>query len=245
MNERILSLSNPSQRILADLVIGMIESQTCQLIAAGGIPVPPMHDTIKTSHPFSTLVNVSFPFDTPKLIDPLQPPDGWESVQDVDSVALLADEQKRFLSPESPYSVPLTSIFQPLEEVLDYTKEDPETAQSILSLRQPKPFCADANDKENPMKPSLSEGWREYNWLKEKHYWVSETIGSRIRVDIKVNQGRIAVYYFRSQQYDLGDAKCWVDDNEKGAVRLPGWWDRKYNVASVAYIDEKVTPGDH
>lgn len=80
---------------------------------------------------------------------------------------------------------------------------------------------------------------------------------------------RIAVYYFRSQKYDLGDANCWVDDNEKGAVRLPGWWKTAYNVAryepiitlrdglnaladhplihvcSVAYIDEKVTPGDH
>ena len=39
------------------------------------------------------------------------------------------------------------------------------------------------------------------------------------------------MYYFRSQRYDLGDAKCWVDDNEAGGKRLPGWWSREYNVA--------------
>lgn len=39
------------------------------------------------------------------------------------------------------------------------------------------------------------------------------------------------MYYFRSQRYDLGDAKCWVDDNVAGAKRLPGWWEREYNVA--------------
>jgi hypothetical protein len=81
------------------------------------------------------------------------------------------------------------------------------------------------------------------------------------RGGVLMRGGRIAVYYFRSQRYDLGDAKCWVDDNVAGAKRLPGWWEREYNVArcvfppllssaadpscSVAYIDEKVTPGDH
>lgn len=41
----------------------------------------------------------------------------------------------------------------------------------------------------------------------------------------------VAIYYFRSAQYSLGDALCWVDDNEKGAVRLPGYWSRAYNMA--------------
>lgn len=76
-----------------------------------------------------------------------------------------------------------------------------------------------------------------------------------------LTSSRVAVYYYRSQHYDLGDAKCWVDDNETGAVRLAGYWTKEYNVATyvdfdasvnqdadscrVAYIDEKVTPGDH
>jgi hypothetical protein len=42
---------------------------------------------------------------------------------------------------------------------------------------------------------------------------------------------RVAVYYYRSQQYDLGDAQCWVDDNEGGAVLLSGYWEKSYNVA--------------
>lgn len=41
----------------------------------------------------------------------------------------------------------------------------------------------------------------------------------------------VAVYYFRSQHYNLGDALCWVDDNEKGAVRLVGHWLKTYNMA--------------
>jgi hypothetical protein len=39
------------------------------------------------------------------------------------------------------------------------------------------------------------------------------------------------VYYYRSQHYHLGDAKCWVDDNERGAVMLKGYWAKQYNVA--------------
>lgn len=39
------------------------------------------------------------------------------------------------------------------------------------------------------------------------------------------------MYYYRSQHYDLGDALCWVDDNEKGAVNLAGYWTKQYNVA--------------
>lgn len=42
---------------------------------------------------------------------------------------------------------------------------------------------------------------------------------------------RVAVYYYRSQHYHLGDAKCWVDDNERGAVTLKGYWAKQYNVA--------------
>lgn len=41
----------------------------------------------------------------------------------------------------------------------------------------------------------------------------------------------VAVYYYRSQHYDLGNAKCWVDDNENGAVELEGYWTKQYNVA--------------
>jgi len=120
-------------------------------------------------------------------------------------------------------------------------------------------FCADANDREHPMAPSSREGWEPFVWNGEKHFWVSETIGARIKVDIKVKAGRVAVYYYRSQHYNLGNAKCWVDDNEKGGTELAGYWDKGYNVAvyvlhllpgyslisSVAYIDEKVTSGDH
>jgi hypothetical protein len=51
-------------------------------------------------------------------------------------------------------------------------------------------FCADANDAANPMKPTTHEGWEPFVWNGEKHFWVSNTVGARIRVEIKVNEGR-------------------------------------------------------
>lgn len=164
-------------------------------------------------------------------IDWSQPPEGWEATFDKDKIHALGKERRHFALPQTPYTIPFVSMFTPLRDLIDSTKPDPTTPGHILNLVQPNMFCADANDQQHPMKPHTAEGWEPYVWNEEKHYWVSSTVGAKIRVDIKVNAGRVAVYYFRSQHYDLGDALCWVDDNEHGAINLPGYWDRTYNMA--------------
>ncbi|WVR07844.1 hypothetical protein IAU60_004887 [Kwoniella sp. DSM 27419] len=232
-------------RILADLLVAYLESELCMLTHYGLPVVPAVTDTISTTEAFASLVDIPFPLDTLHLVDPVTPPQGWEATFDQGPLDSLASESRHFVLPSTPYSIPPVGMFTPLRDVVDPTEPDPVSGQHITGLVQPQLFCADANDKQHPMKPTSSDGWEPFVWNGEKHYWVSKTPGSRIRVEIKVHAGRVAVYYFRSQHYNLGDAKCWVDDNEKGAVDLAGYWSKQYNVAVVAYIDEKVTPGDH
>ncbi|ODN76243.1 hypothetical protein L202_06166 [Cryptococcus amylolentus CBS 6039] len=232
-------------RVLADTLISYLESELCMLTRYGLPVVPPIEDTIASTNPFSSLVDVPFALDTLHLVDPVTPPEGWEETFDLAPLQKLRDERRLFVVPSSPYAIPPVGVFTPLREVVDPHKPDPASGAHIEGLRQPQLFCADANDKKNPMTPTVADGWEPFVWNGEKHYWVADKPGARIRVEIKVNAGRVAVYYFRSQHYNLGDAKCWVDDNEEGGVLLHGYWTRQYNVAIVAYIDEKVTPGDH
>ncbi|KAJ9116977.1 hypothetical protein QFC22_004635 [Naganishia vaughanmartiniae] len=235
------------QRVLADVLTSYLEYELCRVSILGLPKDREPSTTLATLASFKDMIDLSFPFDPPHMTDPKLPPLGWERMFNATAIKALARESRQFISKTSPYSLPLTEIFTPLRDVVsDHSPaDDPKTPDALLHLVQPQMFCADANDPQHPMRPVLSSGWREYDWNGEKHYWVSDQVGARIRVDVKVAEGRIAVYYFRSKMYDLGDAKCWVDDNEKGAKRLPGWWSRDYNVASVAYIDEKVTSGDH
>nr|XP_031858962.1 uncharacterized protein CI109_005630 [Kwoniella shandongensis]KAA5526034.1 hypothetical protein CI109_005630 [Kwoniella shandongensis] len=241
----ILHPNARGHRILADLLISYLESELCMLTHYGLPVVPPVADTISSTDPFSDLVDIPFPLDTLHLVDPVTPPPNWESTFDLKPLQALTEERRFFVLPSTPYSVPPVGIFTPLRDVVDPKKPDPTSGKHITGLIQPKLFCADANDPQHPMAPTKFEGWEKFVWNGEKHYWVSSTVGARIRVEITVTAGRVAVYYFRSQHYNLGDARCWVDDNEDGAVMLSGYWTKQYNVAVVAYIDEKVTPGDH
>jgi hypothetical protein len=37
-------------------------------------------------------------------------------------------------------------------------------------------------------------------------------------------QGDIAITYLRSKTFGLGNAKCWIDDDEEHAVGFEGAW---------------------
>jgi len=150
-------------------------------------------------------------------------------MSDLDIQRQLITETRHFLLPPTPYSIPPVALFTPLRDIIDPTEPDLSDPSHLLNLVQPTLFCADANDRANPLRPTTSDGWEPYDWNGEKHYWISGIAGAQIRVEITVTAGRVAIYYFRSRQYDLGDAKCWVDDNESGAMILAGWWDKAYN----------------
>lgn len=236
-------------RLLSDILVSYLESQLCLLDHYGLPVVPPIEHTIATSDPSSSLIDVNFDMPQPLRVDGAvdwtKPPDGWEETFNEDNLEAIGNERRLFALPQTPYAIPFFPMFAPLVESIDPNKPDPSSPSHILDLRQPELFCADANDAKNPMQPTSHEGWEPFVWNGEKHYWVSSEVDARIRVEVKVNAGRIAVYYFRSQHYDLGDALCWVDDNEKGAIRLSGYWTKQYNMAVVDYIDRNVTSGDH
>ncbi len=124
------------------------------------------------------------------MIDPLTPPEGWEETFNLEPLSKLTSEIRHFVLPTTPYDIAQVGMFTPLRDVIDPKKSDPTTPSHILNLPQPEMFCVDANDRENPMKPTTHEGWEPFVWNGEKHFWVSSTVGARIRVEIKVNAGR-------------------------------------------------------
>lgn len=160
-----------------------------------GLPiVPAIEDTIATDNDASSLIDISFDMPQPARVDGVvdwtKPPDGWEETFDHDKLQSIGTEQRHFALPQSPYSLPFVTMFTPLREVIDPSKPDPTDPSHILELRQPNLFCADANNRNNPMQPTSSEGWEPFVWNGEKHYWVSSQVGARIRVEIKVAAGR-------------------------------------------------------
>jgi len=158
-----------------------------------GLPtVPPLEDTIATSNDASSLIDVSFDIPEPVGVDIdwSNPPDGWDDSFDSDRLQKLGDEKRHFALPQTPYAVPFVSMFSPLRDVINPSKADPSGPSHILDLVQPAMFCADANDRKHPMQPTEHDGWEPFVWNNEKHYWVSSTVGAKIRVDIEVNAGR-------------------------------------------------------
>jgi hypothetical protein len=160
-----------------------------------GLPVVPDLDaTIATSNDASSLIDVTFDMPQPVRVDGAvdwtKPPDGWEETFDSARLEQIGNEKRHFALSQTPYSLPFVSMFTPLRDVIDPLKPDPSTPAHILELVQPNLFCADANNRQNPMQPTTHDGWEPFVWNSEKHYWVSSQVGARIRVDIKVNAGR-------------------------------------------------------
>lgn len=187
-----IRLHTIDQRVLADVLTSYLEYELCR-VSILGLPKdrePAM--TLATHASFDSMIDLSFAFDTPHMTDPKTPPPGWQATFNASAIQAIARESRQFISKTSPYSLPLTEIFTPLRDIVSDLSptDDPATPDALLNLVQPQMFCADANDPQHPMRPVISDGWREYDWNGEKHYWVSDQVGARIRVDVKVAEGR-------------------------------------------------------
>lgn len=92
------------------------------------------------------------------------------------------------------------------------------------------PYCVSANDLVNPLPLSMfaGSGWAAYHpppgsaeLASHTHYFYSSLPTSKLRVNIQVGSGDVAVYYVKepASQVGIGSAvECWVDDNYGGAV---------------------------
>lgn len=178
------------QRVLADLLTAYLEVELCRL-SKWGLPWVPEHtQTVATSLSFNDLVQVDFNLDPPHMTDPLTPPEGWEKTFDLAPLQEVSTELRHFVLPNTPYDISPVGLFEPLRDVVNPAKPDPTSAEHVMNLPQPQMFCVDANDREHPMTPTSYDGWEPFVWNGEKHFWVSSTVGARIRVEIKVNAGR-------------------------------------------------------
>ena len=92
------------------------------------------------------------------------------------------------------------------------------------------PYCVSANDLVNPLPLSMfaGSGWAAYHpppgsaeLSSHAHYFYSSLPTSKLRVNLLVGAGDVAVYYVRepAERVGLGSAvECWVDDNYGGGV---------------------------
>lgn len=254
-------------RILSDLVTSYLATRLCILEtfgpslessnSQGGIQASDQHDfsgasfaTLSTSDSFDSIIkysNASHDRDNEGEQQAHGPLIYYEEVN---------NDTYHFLSLDDPSSLPPIPFGVPLNDLIDWDSPDQSLStfldsgtnpigNMVKGYHQPRPFCADANDPLNPLVPAEVKGWRPWVYLNEKHYWIADVPGARIRVNIEVNEGRVAVFFFRSEELSPGVAHCWVDDNETGRYKLEGYWGLKMNVPTVAYIDYGVTPGKH
>ena len=170
--------------LLADLVISHVESVLCEIeVDVGPDQDLGMWSPVEDGGNWSVETSKSFTdLQSSKTFSPISASDG-----PINATAY------HFLSLPHATSMPPISYSLPLSLVLDATKPDLVDWAHFMSqhvLQPPVPFCVDANDKKNPLRPSENQGWRTMVWKAEKHFWASETPGAKIRVDIKVNEGR-------------------------------------------------------
>ena len=254
-------------RVLSDLVTSYLETRLCILETFG--PPPESYNSLGGIQPPDKLKFSDATFAT------LSTSESFDAIIKYSNVSHDRDDKEEqllhgpliyyeevnndtyhFLSLDHPSSVPPIALGAPLNDLIDWDSPDQSLSTFLDSGTnpigkmvkggfQPRPFCADANDPLNPLVPAYVEGWRPLVYQNEKHYWVADAPGAQIRVDIEANEGKVAVFFFRSKTLSPGVVYCWVDDNEAGRHRLEGHWGWETNVPVVAYIDHRVTPGKH
>lgn len=73
----------------------------------------------------------------------------------------------------------------------------------------------------------------------------SETAGSTITFpDITVVDGTISLYFLRSWGNDMGDLRCWIDDDDADATLLTGYWGF-VSVGARQLVAQDIPPGTH
>lgn len=63
-----------------------------------------------------------------------------------------------------------------------------------------------------------------------QNYLVADKPGSTIEFGFSTAIGNVDLYFLRSKEFGLGNARCWVDDDRDKAVKLEGYWTLGSNV---------------
>ncbi|KAG8933358.1 hypothetical protein FRC01_009683 [Tulasnella sp. 417] len=175
------------QRLLADIVVAHLESVFCEMDRDAW---DEKHDLAEWTKAETWIGGGSLTTDRAATFKSLVSEKNFPALNPGEpSISVTAYD---FLSLPNTTSVQPVPLPQPLDIILDVSEPDPDSWEDIYTTKNkvPRPFCADANSKVQPFKPKINTGWKTMVWKNEKHFWVSDTVGAEISVDIKVNEGR-------------------------------------------------------
>ncbi|KZV88441.1 hypothetical protein EXIGLDRAFT_839230 [Exidia glandulosa HHB12029] len=103
-----------------------------------------------------------------------------------------------------------------------------------------KPSCSSIDSKDHPLTPLPStRGWAIWNQPKTtKYYWRATEVGSHIDFNVYLAEGHVMLYYLRSRKMSLGRVACWLNDDEKNAVTIDGYWERPDSIGQYFNVRE-------
>ncbi|KAF8511952.1 hypothetical protein BU17DRAFT_54299 [Hysterangium stoloniferum] len=111
-----------------------------------------------------------------------------------------------------------------------------------------KPTCQSTRTNKHPLVPIETKGWKlwTHNGNNEKPYLMADKPGDYVKFEVEVGvMQRVRITYLRAKTFGLGNVWCWVDDDQP-RTPVQGWWDIDgINVAQVAVISTRATPGKH
>ncbi|KXS19227.1 hypothetical protein M427DRAFT_143444 [Gonapodya prolifera JEL478] len=158
-----------------------------------------------------------------------QATDSWQIL----SPAFYTSNNARFTQPR--YSMKGEIHFDALSSQISQCDEIPQ-----IQMMRPSPM-----NPTSPWGPTEMHGWALWDWEGEKFYVVSDTPGSSVTFEIRTSVGHVVIFYFKSRKYSLGDAYCWLDNNETKGIRMSGWWDEVHNIPVGSDPLTAIGPGMH
>ncbi|EJD40558.1 hypothetical protein AURDEDRAFT_115833 [Auricularia subglabra TFB-10046 SS5] len=114
--------------------------------------------------------------------------------------------------------------------------------------RVDRPSCMTIDSAEHPLTPAKAEGWATWNQPHTtKNYWRATEPGARIDFAVYLAEGHVMLYYLKSKKMSLGRVKCWLNEDEKSAVTIDGYWEDQRSIGQFTNVREgkPLTPGNY
>ncbi|GAA5857092.1 hypothetical protein JCM8547_007953 [Rhodosporidiobolus lusitaniae] len=119
-----------------------------------------------------------------------------------------------------------------------------ETWDAKVNHATKPPTCSTAGAGLKPV--NETKDWTLFNWKYSKYYYETLRADSDdivFEADVREGaQGRLAISFLRSRQYNLGKARCSVGDQ---TAVLDGYWGASTSLAQTVVVARDLPPGKH
>lgn len=105
------------------------------------------------------------------------------------------------------------------------------------------PMCYTFNDEK--YRPYDIGNWYLLNWKKEKFYIAADNPGDKITFLIETNKGIVYLYVLKSNNYNLGNIFCWIDDDKENGKEILGYWNISRSIGQMILVSENLKNGKH